>query len=96
VFLGARESLLHPDTTTVVLLRAPSLSFFREENYRGKGGTERGGGIFTRLLVELGVMMATVMVMAVHDNHNLRLRRIGCCEAEDEHESKQNLFHNLV
>lgn len=41
--------------------------------------------------------MMMVMVMAgVDHNDNLRLRRIGCCEAEDEHESKQNLFHNSV
>jgi len=42
-------------------------------------------------------MMMVVMVVAGMDhNDNLRLRRIGCCEAEDEHESKQNLFHNSV
>jgi len=39
----------------------------------------------------------TMMVMAVvDDNHNLRLRRIGYCEAEDEHETEQNFFHTSV
>jgi hypothetical protein len=41
--------------------------------------------------------MVMMMVMAVvYDHHNLRLRRIGNCETEDEHESEQNLFHGLV
>jgi hypothetical protein len=41
--------------------------------------------------------MMMVMVMAmVYDHHNLRLRRIGYCETEDEHESEQNSFHSLV
>jgi hypothetical protein len=39
------------------------------------------------------VVVMAVMAM-VNDNHNLRLRRIGNCEAEDEYESKQNLFHS--
>jgi hypothetical protein len=52
-------------------------------------------GILTRLLIEVGVMM-TMMVMAVYDHHNLRLRRIRCCEAEDESQCKENLFHALV
>jgi hypothetical protein len=30
------------------------------------------------------MMVMTVMVMAVYDHHNLRLRRIRCCETEDE------------
>jgi hypothetical protein len=56
------------------------------------------GGILDRLLadLEVGVMVMAMMVVAVYNHHNLRLRRIGCCEAEDEHESKQDLFHNLV
>jgi hypothetical protein len=37
-----------------------------------------------------------MMVMVVYDHHNLRLRRIGYCEAEEESQRKQNLFHTLV
>jgi hypothetical protein len=40
--------------------------------------------------------MMVVMVVGVNNHHNLRLRRIGCREAEEEHESEQNLFHNSV
>jgi hypothetical protein len=40
--------------------------------------------------------MMMVMVAVMNYHHNLRLRRIGYCEAEDEHETEQNLFHNLV
>jgi hypothetical protein len=40
-------------------------------------------------------MMVTVVAMMNHDDY-LRLRRIGYCEAEDEHEAEQNLFHNSV
>jgi len=51
-----------------------------------------------RLLVgsEAGVMMVIVMVvmMAMNDHYNLRLRRIRHCEAEDEDQSEQNLFHS--
>jgi hypothetical protein len=36
-----------------------------------------------------------MMVVAYRDDH-LRLRRIRYCEAEDENQSKQNLFHALV
>jgi hypothetical protein len=39
-------------------------------------------------------MMVVVMVMAMFDNDHLRLRRIRCCEAEDEYEPKQNLLHD--
>ena len=51
----------------------------------------------SRLLVglEIGVVMMVVMAV-VYYHHNLRLRRIGNCETEDEHESEQNLFHNSV
>jgi hypothetical protein len=50
------------------------------------------------LLIELEVrvMVMAVMVVAMHYHYDLRLRRIGYCEAEDEHDSEQNLFHNLV
>jgi hypothetical protein len=40
--------------------------------------------------------MVMVVMAVVYDHYDLRLRRIGYCEAEDEHESEQNLFHNLV
>ncbi len=55
--------------------------------------------MFDRLLIELEVrmvVMVVVMVAGMGDHYNLRLRRIGYCEAEDEHESEQNLFHNSV
>jgi hypothetical protein len=38
------------------------------------------------------VVVVTVMAMMNHDDY-LRLRRIGDCEAEDENEAEQNLFH---
>jgi hypothetical protein len=40
--------------------------------------------------------MVMVMAVVVDYHDDLRLRRIGYREAEDEHESKQNLFHNSV
>ncbi|MGD0154693.1 MAG: hypothetical protein ABSB50_01255 [Terracidiphilus sp.] len=45
------------------------------------------------------MMMVVVMVVVVvllNYHHNLRLHRIGYCEAEEKHESEQNLFHNSV
>jgi hypothetical protein len=45
--------------------------------------------------LEVGVMMM-VMVAVMNYHHDLRLHRIGDCEAEDEHEAEQNLFHNSV
>lgn len=36
---------------------------------------------------EVGVMMAAVVMMAMNNYHNLRLRRIRYCEAEDEYQS---------
>jgi hypothetical protein len=50
------------------------------------------------LLVELEavVVVMVVMMMAVYDHHDLRLRRIRHCEAEDKNDSKQNLFHDSV
>jgi hypothetical protein len=42
------------------------------------------------------VVVMVVMVAGMDYHHNLRLRRIRYCEAEDEHESEQNLFHNSV
>jgi hypothetical protein len=35
-----------------------------------------------------------VVVTMVDHNDDLRLRRIRYCEAEEEHEAKQSLFHN--
>jgi hypothetical protein len=42
------------------------------------------------------VVVMAVMVMAVYNHHNLRLRRVWHCEAEDESESEQNPFHSSV
>jgi len=39
-------------------------------------------------------VMVMVVVMCVYYDH-LRLRRIRYCEAEDESDCKQKLFHNL-
>ena len=39
-------------------------------------------------------MMMVVMVMAMFDHDHLGLRRVGCCEAEDKSQCKQNLFHD--
>jgi hypothetical protein len=44
------------------------------------------------LQVETGMVMVVVM-MVVNYHHDLRLRRIGYCEAEDEDQSEQKLFH---
>lgn len=55
--------------------------------------------MFDRLLIELEVrmvVMVVVMVAGMDDHDNLRLRRIGYREAEGEHESEQNLFHDTV
>jgi hypothetical protein len=41
------------------------------------------------------VLMVVVMMMVVYYDHYLRLHRIGRREAEDENQSKQNLFHAL-
>lgn len=49
-----------------------------------------------RLLIEVWVVVMMMMVAVVYYHYNLRLCRIGCCEAEDESECKQNLFHALV
>jgi hypothetical protein len=37
-----------------------------------------------------------VVVAVVYYDHNLRLRRIGYCETEDEHEAEHNSFHSSV
>jgi len=41
------------------------------------------------------MVMMTVMAVVYYHDH-LRLRRIGYCDTEDEHESEQNSFHSLV
>jgi hypothetical protein len=56
---------------------------------------DRDSCVLTQLLGEVPMVM-TMMVMVVYDHHNLRLRRIGYCEAEEESQRKQNLFHTLV
>jgi hypothetical protein len=44
----------------------------------------------------MGVMvMMVVVVMVVYNHHDLRLRRVRHCEAEEEHRSKPKLFHAL-
>ncbi len=40
--------------------------------------------------------MMMVVMAVVHDHHDLRLRRVRYREAEDENQSKQNLFHGSV
>jgi hypothetical protein len=45
--------------------------------------------------MEIGVVVVMMVVVVAYDHHDLRLRRIRSCEAEDESESKQNLFHSL-
>jgi hypothetical protein len=42
------------------------------------------------------VPIVVMMMMATNFNDHLRLRRIRYCEAEDENQSKQNLFHILI
>lgn len=39
-------------------------------------------GAFNHLLVEM--VMVVMMVVVMNDHHDLRLRRIGCGDAEDE------------
>jgi hypothetical protein len=41
-------------------------------------------------------MVMVMVVVRMNDNHYLRLRRVGYCEAEEENQSEQNLFHALV
>jgi hypothetical protein len=55
--------------------------------------------LISRLLVELEtgvVVMVVMVVVGMNNHHNLRLRRVRYCEAEEKHESEQNLFHNTV
>jgi hypothetical protein len=53
-------------------------------------------GALNHLLVEMGMVVMMVVVMVRYDHHNLRLRRIRCCEAEDESQSENDPFHNSV
>jgi hypothetical protein len=46
-----------------------------------------------RLLVGVVVMVMVVVMVGMDYHHNLRLRRKGYREAEDEHYSEQKLFH---
>lgn len=41
-------------------------------------------------------MVVMMVVVGMDDHDNLRLRRIGDCEAEKKYDSEQNLFHNSV
>jgi hypothetical protein len=47
------------------------------------------------LLAEI-VVVVMVVVMVVYNHDHLRLRRIRHCEAEDENQSEQILFHALL
>ena len=66
---------------------------------RPKWGTGQMGcvaflNLYPNLLqVETGMVMVVVMMMVVNYHHDLRLRRIGYCEAEDENQSEQKLLH---
>jgi hypothetical protein len=42
------------------------------------------------------VMVAMMVVMAMDNHYNLRLRRVRYREAEDESQCEQNPLHNLV
>jgi hypothetical protein len=54
---------------------------------------EWDNGILRELWVDL---QAVAVMVVVNYHHNLRLRRVGYCETEGEHESKQNSFHNTI
>ena len=41
-------------------------------------------------------MVMMMMVMAVDNHHNLRLRRVRCREAEDKSKCEHNPFHTSV
>ncbi len=42
------------------------------------------------------MMVMAMMVVAMDDHYDLRLRRIGYGEAEEKGDSEQSLFHSLV
>ncbi len=74
--------------------RCPILDAFFRGRTSGQGWDN---GVLCRLLVvaELGVMMVMMVMAVVYNYHDLRLRRIRNCEAEEEHYSKEKLFHAL-
>jgi hypothetical protein len=50
-----------------------------------------------KLLVEIGVvMMVPMMVMVMHDYHNLSLRRLGHCKTRKENQTDPELVHTLL
>jgi hypothetical protein len=51
--------------------------------------------VLSRSLVRVLVMMMVVVMVGMYYHHDLRLRRIRYCEAEEKQCSKQKLFHNL-
>jgi hypothetical protein len=67
-----------------------------DAQFRNKVAARVDAGRLLELLVEIGVvvMMVMVVVMMANDDHDLRLRRIRSCEAEDESECKQDFFHS--
>jgi hypothetical protein len=42
------------------------------------------------------MMMVPMMVMAMHNYHNLSLRRIGHCKAKKENQTDPELVHTLL
>lgn len=58
--------------------------------------TSRGAHRLPVGSIVVAVVVMTVMVMAVYNDHHLRLRRVGHCEAEDQGESEQDSFHSSV
>ena len=49
------------------------------------------------LLNKMGVVVMVVpMMMVVYDHHNLALRRIGHCKAEQENYTGPELVHSLL
>jgi len=45
------------------------------------------------VIVVVVVMPVVVMMTLTYSHHDLRLRRIRCCEAENEGQCEQNLLH---
>jgi len=77
--------------------RCPILDASSRGNDRNKGGTADFPAIelLILLLVEAIVVVMMMMMTVMDNHHHLRLRRIRHCEAEDQSQSKQNLFHAL-
>jgi hypothetical protein len=74
----------------------PILDASSRGDYRNKGGTAEFTAIdvLSRLLVE-AIVVVMMMVTMMDHHHDLRLRRVGHREAEDQSHAKQNLFHAL-